>query len=58
MKHLDKNVLFEKANEIEDVIGADDLIENIMKALDSDTLQDVLEYIDRCYDMDIFKEEN
>lgn len=50
---LDKNELFEIADEVEDMLGSDELLLAIMKAMSSKDLQETLEYINRCYDLDI-----
>ncbi len=51
---MDKNTLMEKADEIKEVLGADGLLEALLKAMDSDDLRDNLEYIDRMHDTNVF----
>lgn len=51
---MDKTDLMYISDDIKDIIGAEELLEAIIRALSSDELEDVLKFIDRCYDLDIF----
>lgn len=48
----DKNELMEIADQMEQDLGTDNLLEDLMKAMSSDELQDNLAYISRMYDLD------
>lgn len=50
----DKTELYEIAEQMEEMIGSKELLENLMMAMDSDELQKNLEFIDRMMDMNIF----
>ena len=50
-RSLTKAQLMEISDEMEEIIGHRELIDNIELALDSDTLRDVLEYIARNFDI-------
>ena len=54
VKHMDKNELMGIVETMEDELGTDEVLLALVKALDSDTLQDTLEYIDRMYSLDLF----
>lgn len=51
---ITRNELMEKADEIKDLLGADGLLEALLKAMDSDDLRENLEYIDRMNDTGLF----
>jgi len=51
---MTKNDLMEKADEIKDLLGADGLLEALLKAMDSDDLRENLGYIDRMNDTGLF----
>ena len=51
---ITRNELMEKADEIKDLLGADGLLEALLKAMDSDDLRENLEYIDRMNDTNVF----
>lgn len=48
---LSRAELLEISEEMEEIIGYRELIDNIELALDTDTLRDVLEYIARNFDI-------
>ena len=54
VKHMDKNELVEIMDKMELELGTDELLLALVKALDSDTLQDTMEYINRMYDLNLF----
>ena len=54
VKHLDKNELVEILDKMELELGTDELLLALVKALDSDTLQDTMKYIDRVYELNLF----
>lgn len=51
---MDKTDLMLISDEIEYMIGTEELLEAIIRSLSSEELEDVLKFIDRCYDLDIF----
>lgn len=51
---MTRNDLMEKADEIKEVLGADELLEALLKAMSSAELKDNLEYIDRMHDTNVF----
>lgn len=48
----DKNELMEIADQMEQDLGTDNLLEDLIRAMSSDELQDNLAYISRMYDLD------
>lgn len=48
---LSRAQLMEISDEMEEIIGHRELIDNIELALDTDTLRDILEYIARNFDI-------
>ena len=50
-KGLSRAQLMEISDEMEELIGYRELIDNIELALDTDTLRDILEYIARNFDI-------
>lgn len=54
VKHMDKNELMGIVDKMDNDLGTDEVLLALVKALDSDTLQDTLEYINRMYDLDLF----
>lgn len=50
-RSLTRAQLMEISDEMEEMIGHRELIDNIELALDTDTLRDVLEYIARNFDI-------
>lgn len=51
---MDKNTLMKKADEIKEILGADGLLDALLKAMDSDELKADLSYIDRMHDTNVF----
>lgn len=56
MKNLEKNTLMEKMDDIKDLLGTELLLQDLAQSLDSHELQSSLEYINRCYDLNIFND--
>lgn len=50
-RSLTKAQLMEISDEMEEILGHRELIDNMELALDSDTLRDILEYIARNFDI-------
>lgn len=48
-----KNDLYEKADKVENVLGTENLLVELEKALSSDELKECLEFIERMHDLDI-----
>lgn len=53
---MDKSELYAKSEKMQELLGAEELLNSLEMALDSDTLQEMLEYIDRCHDLSVFEE--
>lgn len=51
-----KTDLYAKSDKMQEILGAEELLTELEMALDSDTLQEMLEYIDRCYDLGVFED--
>ena len=51
---MDKSVLYDKLDEMKSLMGADQLLGAIARALSQDELEDTLRYINRCYETDVF----
>ena len=51
---MDKNELLSKADEAKELLGADGLLEAILRALSVDKLEDILIFIDRVYELRLF----
>lgn len=51
---LNKNELFEKMDEMVELMGAEAVLEELARAMSSDELQENLEYIDRMNETDLF----
>lgn len=51
---LNKSELYDIADQIQDRIGIECFLDSILKAMSAQELQDMLEYIDRMEDLDIF----
>lgn len=49
-----KGELYDKMDELKELLGADKLLLELAKAMSSDELFEYLEYIDRMYDTDLF----
>lgn len=54
MKHLDKNELMEKLDEMVEILGVEYVLENLTLAMSSDELQENLEYVDRLNETNLF----
>lgn len=52
-KQMDKNELLNIVDDMQEAIGSDELLLAIVKAMTSKDLQETMEYINRCYDLDI-----
>lgn len=53
MKNMDKNELMDILDKMQEAMGTDELLMAIVKAMTSKDLQETMEYINRCYDLDI-----
>lgn len=51
---LNKTELYDIADQIQDRIGIECFLDSILKAMSEKELSDMLEYIDRMEDLDIF----
>ena len=51
---LNKNELFEKMDEMVELMGTDAVLEELARAMSSDELQGNLEYIDRMNETNLF----
>ena len=51
---LNKNELFEKMDEMVELMGAETVLEELARAMSSDELQENLEYIDRMTETNLF----
>ena len=52
-KQMDKNELLNIVDDMQEAMGSDELLLAIVKAMTSKDLQETMEYINRCYDLDI-----
>lgn len=52
--NLNKSELYDIADNIQDRIGIETFLDSILKAMSEKELRDMLEYIDRMEDLDIF----
>lgn len=52
-KQMDKNELLTIVDDMQDTMGSDELLLAIVKAMTSNDLQETLEFINRCYDLNI-----
>ena len=52
-KQMDKNELLNIVDDVQDTMGSDELLLEIAKAMTSKDLQETLEYINRCYNLNI-----
>ena len=52
--NLQKSELYDIADQIQDRIGIECFLDSILKAMSEQELKDMLEYIDRMEDLDIF----
>lgn len=51
---MKKNELLSKADEAKELLGVDELLEAILRALSADKLEDILIFIDRVYELRLF----
>ena len=51
---MDKPKLYEKADELKQVIGEETLLENLMMSMSQDELESCLRYIDTAFEADVF----
>lgn len=52
-KQMDKNELMYILDKMQEAMGNDELLMAIVKAMTSKDLQETMEFINRCYDLDI-----
>lgn len=52
-KQMDKNELLNIVDDMQEAMGSDELLLAIVKAMTSKDLQETMEYINRCYDLNI-----
>ena len=52
-KQMDKNELVNILDDMQEIMGSDELLFEIARAMTSKDLQETLEYINRCYDLNI-----
>lgn len=51
---MDKLELYEKADELKQVIGEETLLQNLMMAMSQNELEKCLKYIDTAFEADVF----
>jgi len=51
---MDRTELFEKYEQMTELLGTDDLLLNMVMALSNDDLQSILEFIDRTHETNVF----
>jgi len=52
-KQKEKSELMDTLDKMQEALGTDELLMAIVKAMTSKDLQETMEYINRCYDLDI-----
>ena len=52
-KQMEKSELMDTLDKMQEAMGTDELLMAIVKAMTSKDLQETMEYINRCYDLDI-----
>lgn len=52
-KQMDKNELLNIVDDMQEAMGSDELLLAIVKAMTSKDLKETMEYINRCYDLNI-----
>ena len=52
-KQMEKSELMDILDKMQEALGTDELLMAIVKAMTSKDLQETMEYINRCYDLDI-----
>jgi hypothetical protein len=50
---MDKSKLYEKLDEMVEIMGAEQMLDALVRALSSDVLEDNLRYINRCYETNV-----
>lgn len=57
---MNKNELYDRLEEMKELMGIENLLNEIVNGMSSNELFDALEYIDRMHDLNLFdeKEEN
>ena len=50
---MDKTQLYEKLDEMVEIMGAEQILDALARALSSDVLEDNLRYINRCYETNV-----
>jgi len=50
---MDKNELLNIVDDMQEIMGSDELLLAIVKAMTSKDFQETMEYINRCYELDI-----
>lgn len=50
---MDKTKLYDLCDEAMELMGAEALLDAFLRAMSSDELQSNLEYINRCYELDL-----
>lgn len=58
MVKRNRNELMYAFDEITEVIGQQEMLDNLFLALDTDTLYEILEYLDRQFELGLFSEED
>lgn len=54
MRHMDKEVLWDKYEQMKELMGAEHLMDELMRALSADEMKENLEYIDRHHELGVF----
>ena len=54
---MNKNELMNKLDELVEMLGADNAINELAKAMDSKELEENLKFIDRMHDLNLFNED-
>lgn len=52
-KQMEKSEMMDILDKMQEAMGTDELLMAIVKAMTSKDLQETMEYINRCYDLDI-----
>lgn len=50
---MDKTKLYELCDEAKELMGAEALLDAFLRAMSSDEIESNLEYINRCYELDL-----
>ena len=54
-KQMEKSELMDTLDKMQEALGTDELLMAIVKAMTSKDLQETMEFINRCYDLNIEK---